>query len=152
MADMVRENGVGAAVPALLPDMLTGQTRQEEPAVVGYLTAVMQGASDEAATGRAIALAERPDSTATLEEIEVPTLVLAGRADPVYSVEISRQMADAIGDNAELAIGPGASHAAVSETPVESAQAISDFLSANASGSDGSGTSGSSGAPDGSGQ
>ena len=128
MAEMVRSDGVGGIIPVLLPDMLTGQTRQDEPGVVDYLTAVMEGASEDAAIGGAIALAERPDSTPTLAEIEVPTLVLVGLADPVYSFEIAQGMADAIGENAEVAIIEGASHAAVFEAPAEAAAAISDFL------------------------
>jgi len=131
MADMVRSDGVEAIIPALLPDMLTGQTRQDQPEVVEYLTAVMEGASKDAAIGGAVALADRPDSTPTLEEIEVPTLVLVGLADPVYSFEIAQSMVDAIGDNAELAIIPGASHAAVFEAPAEAAAAVVQFLSAS---------------------
>ena len=58
----------------------------------------------------------------------MPTLVLVGLADPVYAFEISKKMAETIGDNATVAIIPGASHAAVFEKPVESAKAIADFL------------------------
>lgn len=128
MADMVRSDGVGGIIPLLLPDMLTGQTRQDEPEVVDYLSTVMEGAHEDAAIGGAVALAERPDSTPTLGEIEVPTLILVGLADPVYSFEIARGMADSIGDNAEVAIIAGASHAAVFEAPAEAAATIAEFL------------------------
>ena len=104
-----------ASLRSCMPQMLTGETRQDEPAQVDYLTRVMKGATLEAALGGAKALETRGDYSATLEEIEVPTLVLVGLADPVYPFEVSQKMVDAIGDNAELAIIPGASHAAVFE-------------------------------------
>ena len=124
----IEEKGVEGIIPFLMPQMLTGETRQSMPEVGAYLEGVMKNASKEAALGGAKALANRPDSEPTLEEIEVPVLVLVGLADPVYAFEISKGMADKIGDNAELAIIDGASHAAVFEKPVESAQAISNFL------------------------
>ena len=124
----IEDGGLEKVIPFLMPQMLTGETRQTMPEQVEYLTTVMKGASKEAALGGAKALANRPDSTETLDRIEVPTLVLVGRADPVYAYEVSQKMKDAIGDNATLAIIEGASHAAVFEKPAESAKAIADFL------------------------
>ena len=124
----IEEAGVEGIIPFLMPQMLTGETRETMPEVGKYLESAMKQASKEAALGGAKALAERPDSGPTLEKIEVPVLVLVGRADPVYAYEISQKMADAIGDNASVAIIPGASHAAVFEKPMESAKAIADFL------------------------
>ena len=126
--EKIEADGVGGIIPFLMPQMLTGETRQTMPEQVEYLTTVMEEASKEAAIGGAMALRDRPDLSATLEEIEVPTLVLVGRADPVYAYEISQDMVDAIGENAEIAIIEGASHAAVFEKPVEAANAISGFL------------------------
>ena len=121
--------GIDGIVPFLMPQMLTGATRRDEPAQADYLTSVMEGASLEAAIGGAKALRDRPDSTPTLENIEVPVLVLVGLADPVYAYEVSQGMVDAIGDNAAIAIIDGASHAAVFEQPVAAAAAIEGFLS-----------------------
>ena len=132
----IEDGGLEKVIPFLMPQMLTGETRQTMPEQAEYLTTVMKGATKEAALGGAKALANRPDSTETLDEIEVPTLVLVGRADPVYAYEVSQRMKDAIGDNATLAIIEGASHAAVFEKPAESAQAVAEFL-AKAAGADG---------------
>ena len=132
--ERVEAEGVDGIVGFLMPQMLTGATRANEPAQVDYLTTVMEGASKDAALGGAEALETRPDLRPVLEGIEVPTLVLVGRADPVYSFEVSQGMVDAIGDNARIAIIEGASHAAVFERPAESAKAIGDFL-ASAGGS-----------------
>ena len=127
----LEENGeVGAIVPFLMPNMLTGETRMvSEPAAADYLTAAMEQASLDGAIGGANVLEGRPDSTETLgaiAEAGLPVLVLVGREDTVYPVAISQQMADATGG--EIAIVEGASHAAVFERPEESAEAIAGFL------------------------
>ena len=126
--EKLEAEGLDGIIPFLMPQMLTGATRRDDPAQVDYLTRVMKEASVEAAIGGAKALANRPDARPTLDEIEVPTLVFVGREDPVYAVEVSQKLVDAIGDNARLAVIEGASHAAVFEKPVEAAQAIADFL------------------------
>ena len=126
--EQIEAKGVEGITDFLMPQMLTGETRQTMPEVAKYLEGVMKNASKEAAIGGAKALATRPDSTETLDKIEVPVLALVGRADPVYAFEVSQKMVDAIGDNAKLAVIDGASHAAVFEKPVESAKAISNFL------------------------
>ena len=127
--ERVAAEGVSGIVDFLMPQMLTGETRETMPDQVEYLTGVMEQASTQAALGGAKALETRPDLRPELEAIEVPTLVLVGRADPVYAFEVSRGMVDAIGANAEIAIIDGASHAAVFERPVEAAAAIEGFLS-----------------------
>ena len=126
--ERLEAQGIDGITSFLMPQMLTGETRQDEKAQVDYLTKVMKGATLEAALGGAKALETRGDYSATLEAIEVPTLVLVGLADPVYPFEVSQMMVDAIGDNAELAIIPGASHAAVFEQPVAAGEAIKTFL------------------------
>ena len=120
--------GVDAIIPFLMPNMLTGETRLvDAPAQVDYLTAAMEQASLDGAIGGTNVLAGRPDSTETLQGVEVPVLVLVGREDPVYAVAISEMMAEAA-PNGTLSVIPGASHAAVFERPDESAAAIAAFL------------------------
>lgn len=127
----LEESGeVGAIVPFLMPNMLTGETRMvTEPAAADYLAAAMEEASLDGAIGGAIVLESRPDSTATLEEAGaagLPVLVLVGREDTVYPVAISEAMAEVAGG--EIAVIEGASHAAIFERPAESAEAIAAFL------------------------
>ncbi|KKK88050.1 hypothetical protein LCGC14_2747060, partial [marine sediment metagenome] len=127
-ATLKEKEDVSAIIPFLMPNMLTGETRTETaPAQVDYLTEAMKQASVDGAIGGAKVLANRPDSSETLGSVDVPVLVLVGRADPVYPVELSQKMADAA-PQGEIAIIDGASHAAVFEQPEASAQAILDFL------------------------
>ncbi|MEI4263636.1 alpha/beta fold hydrolase [Roseovarius sp. D0-M9] len=123
---VISENGLAPIMPALIPDMLTGVTRLNEPEYAEYLTDIMQGATDAAGRGGAIALAERPDFTDMLGEIEVPALVMVGIEDALYAVSVSRDMADAIPEST-LAILPGGSHAAVFEAAGHAAAAIQDW-------------------------
>ena len=120
--------GVSSIIPFLMPNMLTGETRLvEAPATADYLAAAMEQASLDGALGGARVLASRPDSTDVIEGLDVPLLVLVGREDTVYPVAISQAMAD-LAPEAEVAVIPSASHAAIFERPEESAQAILDFV------------------------
>ncbi len=120
---VIAKNGLAPIIPALIPDMLTGETRLTDPAYGDYLTEIMQGTSVAAGRGGAIALAERPDFTELLGQIKVPVLVMVGIEDALYAVHVSRDMANAI-PNSSLAILPGGSHAAVFEAAGNAAAAI----------------------------
>ena len=126
VAEVARNTGKEPVITALVPDMLTGETRLNEPAISGYLTSVMQGSSVDAFIGGAVALAERPDFTGLLPEIDVPTLVIVGLEDSLYAVQVARDMVEQL-PNAELAIIPGGSHAAVFEAPGHVGSAILDW-------------------------
>ena len=120
---IIQANGMDPIYPALLPDMLSGTTRLNEPEVGDYLVRIMKGATDEAGEAGAQALRDRPDATDLLSRIDVPTLVLVGQEDALYSMQVSKDMASKLPDG-QLAIVPGASHAAVFEAPGASAGAI----------------------------
>jgi pimeloyl-ACP methyl ester carboxylesterase len=123
VAELVRQEGVGALPPVLLKDMLSGDTRVHQPAMEDYLTQIIKAASADAAIGGAQALATRPDYTSLLSRIQVPTLVYVGVEDTIYPVAISKMMNQAI-PNSTLEMIPGAAHAAIFEAPERSAEAI----------------------------
>lgn len=125
----VEQNGISTVyINNLIKDMLSGDTRVNQPELVQYLTTVVEQVSEESAIGGAMALASRPDYTDLLGQIEVPALVYVGVADSIYPVPISQMIADAIPDSTLVTI-PGASHAAIFEAPEESTQAILDWAS-----------------------
>ena len=126
--EVIAANGLDPVITALLPDMLTGETRLSEPAISEYLREVMQGATVEAGRGGALALAQRPDFTGLLGKIDVPTLILVGTEDSLYPIQVARDMAASI-SNASLAIIPGGSHAAIFEAAGRSASAIEAWAS-----------------------
>lgn len=126
VAQLVQDNGVEALVPVLLKDMLTGETRMNQPEQVQLLTGIIEQASVNGAVAGANALATRPDSQPTLSEITVPTLIIVGLGDTLYPFEIARGMNEAI-LNSELAILDGASHAAIYEAADQANQAILEW-------------------------
>ena len=121
------QQDVAAIIPVLMPDMLTGEARTDMPALADYLTATIEQASVEGAIGGANVLENRPDSTETLGQMDVPTLVMVGLADSLYPVAIAQQMVDAL-PNATLAVIDGGSHAAIFEQPEASLEAIRGWM------------------------
>lgn len=126
VAELAQNEDVSALVPALMKDMLTGDTRMNMPEQVEFLSNIFEQASLEAAVAGANALANRPDSQPTLSTITVPTLILVGLEDTVYPFEIAQMMNDAIA-NSKLIILNGASHAAIYEAADQANQAILDW-------------------------
>lgn len=110
----------------LLPQMLTGKTRQDDPTQVAYLKSIIKPASKVALLSGAKVLADRPDATAELATIKVPTLVVVGQDDALYSYESAQMMQGKIA-GAQLHIVPGAAHAAIFENPGDAGGAIADW-------------------------
>jgi pimeloyl-ACP methyl ester carboxylesterase len=73
------------------------------------------------------ALRDRPDSTATLKAIRVPTLVLAGEEDQLIALEVGERMAAAI-PGARFVTIPDAGHLAPLEQPIPTSSALAEFL------------------------
>jgi 3-oxoadipate enol-lactonase len=85
-----------------------------------------------AAEPRAIAalvrgLAKRPDPTAALSGLKVPTLVIAGTADPFTSIAEARRLA-ALVPGAKLVELAGVGHVAPLESPEGVTKALAAFL------------------------
>lgn len=125
---VVATDGLDPVITALLPDMLTGETRLRYPAVSEYLRKIMQDATVEAGRGGALALAQRPDFTGLLAEIDVPTLIIVGAEDSLYPIQGARSMHEQIA-NSTLAIIPGGSHATIFEVPGRASVAILGWAS-----------------------
>lgn len=73
------------------------------------------------------ALAERPDSTGLLPQINVPTLLVFGEQDSITPPDVGREMAERIPD-ARLEIIAGAGHLPPVEQPERFAGLLVDFL------------------------
>ncbi len=122
-AQQAQQMGVASLINSLLPDMLTGITRMTDTGLVTYLSGLINQASVNGAVGGGNALANRPDSTATLATINVPTLIVVGKDDSLTPFEIAKQMNQGIAGST-LTIIEGASHAAV----LEKAEAVNNAI------------------------
>lgn len=126
LAEMIRGGGMAAAVPVLIKEMLTGEARRDQKALVTYLESVVKNASVDAGIGGAMALASRPDYTSLLGRIAVPTQIVVGLQDTVYPIEIAMMLNSAI-RGSSLAVIDDASHAAVFERPDQVAASMVRF-------------------------
>ena len=72
-------------------------------------------------------MAERPDVTPWLGEIEIPTLVIVGQYDAISPVEEMRRIAAAI-PGAKLVEVSNAGHMSPLENPAAVNRAIGEFL------------------------
>ena len=108
--------GVPSIVPTITPQMLTGTERLNNQPATATMMDILAEASLNGVIGGGHALATRPDYTDLLPKIAVPTLVLVGVDDPIYSWEVSAMMTLAI-PNSTFVIIPQAEHASIFEQP-----------------------------------
>lgn len=116
MQALARAEGAGAVAERMITGMVGRTTRASRPEVVATLDAMMRRASVPAITDALEAMLSRDDSSATLETIRVPTLVLCGEEDVLTPVAESQRMHTAI-PGSTLGILPGAGHASNIEAP-----------------------------------
>ncbi len=91
MAERVERDGVGEWLPdALLPNLLGPQASDDAKSVVRTMILAQQPA-DVAWWQRA--MAKRPDSTETLEAMDVPSLVLVGEHDAITPPDVAAKLA-----------------------------------------------------------
>jgi 3-oxoadipate enol-lactonase len=126
-AENVRANGVPALVEGMLPKLLAPQTAAADPALVDVVRMIMLTTSPEGAVGALQAMRDRPDSTPTLAEIDVPTLIIHGRDDQLIPLAEAEAMHQAIKGSRLVAI-PDAGHLPNLENPELFNDAVIDFL------------------------
>ncbi len=120
------EQGVPSILPNLVPMLLTGNTLLNDPAFGTEVDDIIDEASVSGAQDGAITLATRPDYTALLPTIAVPTLVVEGVDDSVYAFPIAQQLHAGI-VNSTLALIPNAAHVSILEQPAAANAAISSW-------------------------
>jgi 3-oxoadipate enol-lactonase len=126
-AAVAREQGVTAVGERMLPRLLTARTQREQPELVEHYREMVSRWSVEGMAGALSAMRDRPDSTALLPDIRVPTLVLVGSEDAASPVPVAQAMVAAI-PGAQLALVPQAGHLAPLEQPLSASRALVEFL------------------------
>ena len=111
--EKVKKNGIGGVVDSMLPKMLT---KNAPPELVDQAETIMSSSSAEGVMTALKAMAERPDSTAVLRMIRVPSLIVAGADDTITPPSDAARMATALPD-ARTVIIPGAAHLSNMEQP-----------------------------------
>ena len=105
-------------------------SRARAPRVLAELRAIAAEAAPEALAGCLAGMRDRPDSSALLPTLAVPTLVIVGQEDSLTPPAASRSMAAAL-PRATLVEIPSAGHTPSMERPIPTAEAILGFLRSN---------------------
>jgi 3-oxoadipate enol-lactonase len=129
-AEEVLQKGPEWAIEQLLPKLLGPVTMSSRLDVVEQAKATMRQATAQGIAALQRGMAERSDSTTTLAEIDVPTLVLGGEDDVLSPVGELERMAKGI-RGAELKIVRRAGHYASFEAPDEVGPMVREFLERN---------------------
>lgn len=129
LATRVGREGASAAADALLPKLLSDETRRARPEVVDAVRSMIESTPPATIVRALEGMARRPDSTELLPGVEVPTLILMGEDDAVTIRADAELMERAIPD-ATLQTIPGAGHLPPMETPDAFNRALVQFLEA----------------------
>jgi pimeloyl-ACP methyl ester carboxylesterase len=127
MAELARKEGSAAVVDKLLPKLLGPATQANKAAVVDQVRAIGVCQQVPTIVMALQALRERPDATAGLGQITVPTLVIVGEHDAVTPPKEAKNLVDRIlgATYAEL---PGVGHLSNLEDADAFNARVRDFL------------------------
>jgi pimeloyl-ACP methyl ester carboxylesterase len=117
----------GPAVEAMMPRLFAPTTLKERPERVAPLRELMERNTARGVVGALRAMASRPDRTADLASIRVPTLVMVGEQDVITPPAEAQGLADAI-PGARLEVIPEAGHLAPYENHAVANAVILRFL------------------------
>lgn len=127
LAEKVLKEGAAAAAEAFLPKLLGATTHEARPQLVAWVRETILATRPRGIADALLGLAARADSTPTLREIRVPTLVVCGAEDVLTPPSDSEAMAAAIA-GARLAVVPKAGHLANLENPDAFDAILRDFV------------------------
>lgn len=126
-ATLVREQGVSALVEQMLPKLMAPAVYQDNPELVEFVREMMLETSVDGALGGLMAMRGRSDSSPTLPEIDIPTLIIHGADDQLIPTTEAKAMHQAIPDS-RLVIIPEAGHLVNLEQPEAFNAAVRTFL------------------------
>lgn len=122
----VREEGTAPVIESLLETLLSSRTHQRRPEVVERAKRLMDN-PPAGFVGALEAMKSRPDATAQLGSIDVPTLVLVGEEDKPSPPEVAEGMHERIAGS-RLVVLADAGHLSNLEVPDAFNQALDGFL------------------------
>ncbi len=125
--ERIRSEGPQGFLDDFAKLVVSPRTPESRPDVLAEVRRLMDGVRPDALMAGLRAMAERPDSTALLGTLTVPTLVLVGEDDKATPVDSARKMAAAI-PGADLVIISGAGHVSNIEQPDAFNAAVQMFL------------------------
>jgi len=128
-AERVLAEGASVAAEALVPKLFAPATYSEQPQIVEATRQVILRTKPEGIAAALRGMAQRPDVTSRLAEIDVPALVICGQHDGISPSSEMRQIASQL-PIARFVEITGAGHMAPLERPEVVNAAIREFLTA----------------------
>ena len=127
MADSVAEWGSARVAEMMGPKLFSARALEAQPELMNDVRRVVKNTPPATIAAAQRGMAARPDVTAMLLKIQVPTLVLVGADDAISSSAEMRTIADAI-PNAEFVEIPNTGHMTTMEQPEAVNAALLAFL------------------------
>jgi 3-oxoadipate enol-lactonase len=127
LLELLQSKGVRAVADDLLPKLVGETTRRERPDVIATTRSLIEASAPSAIEAAVHALMTRPDSTADLDRVHCPTLVIVGDEDSITPVTDAELMHRRIGGST-LVVLPNAGHLSNLEAPDAFSRAVSAFL------------------------
>lgn len=125
--EIIQAKGLEKFADGFVNNVFSKNTLEHKKRLVDKIKNTILATPQETITETLSALAERADMCASLDEIEVPALIICGREDKVIPLVQSEFLQKAIG-SATLHIIEKAGHLSNLERPDEFNKALSDFL------------------------
>ncbi len=116
LAEKVLKDGPRIVADSMLPKLFGPRTNEDHPEVVDAVRNLILAGSPRGIAAAQRGMAERPDSTPSLKDIAVPTLVIVGEYDLISPPDEMRAIADAI-PGARFEVIQGAGHMSPMERP-----------------------------------
>ena len=126
LIEKVRREGAKAALDALLPKLFS-EANKNNTELARFPAQGAEKAGVEGICWAVQAMANRPDRTPLLRNLQVPVLVLHGAEDKIIPAERARRMSEMI-PGANYIEVPGSGHASPLETPSAVADGLLDLL------------------------
>jgi len=123
LASRLSAEGMQPAIDSYVPRFFAPPFYKEHANIVERTVALMQGQDPLAAAALVIGMKERVGSEDLLEDIAVPTLIVAGENDELISAAALARTAAAIAD-CEYVLIPSVGHMLMDEAPLETTAAI----------------------------
>jgi pimeloyl-ACP methyl ester carboxylesterase len=130
MSELVRRDGPAAVADQMMPKLLGETTHRERPELAAEVRRMILGNTSAGIDAAIHAMMTRPDSTADLERVSVPTLVIVGEEDVLTPVADSEALHRGI-ERSQLVVLPRVGHLSCLESPDEFSRALSNFLASN---------------------
>jgi pimeloyl-ACP methyl ester carboxylesterase len=123
----VEREGPGVLAEAMLPKLFAPATLAGRPELVEQVRQMILGGDPRGLAAAARGLAERPDFTPLLPQIDLPVLVIVGSQDAISTPEEMGVVARSIPEARYVEI-PAAGHMAPLEQPAAVGRAMAEFL------------------------